>query len=459
MSTNPTEATARPVTTPSPTEARGSLVLRVFAGICAIGLLLAITFLFALAVIGWVPIARAVFTPLITNSSSEFSGVAVGMTTAVLLLVPIVAFTWLVRRHRLAWGWLALGWAAVIPVYFWLAWDEPAIRRPLKIEEISPTFPGAERSYEVLMRYSSLTPSAEAKAFTQFKSTLARTSQGPRDAEKWVEFLIANRAAVEAEWTALAPQRQWLAELNAFDRIGDLTVARLDANVIQFNAWRTLARSAVAIACLQAIDGHGDEAIATLMPYFEISRKLEVSSRTLIRSLTARTVLRWSVDAANFILDRQPVSPATRARLGAALAGGSSGAGARRLILIEYPTFASVVAALNLAERSLSERNWLLRGPLALLSRFIVNPVATVNRYGEFLYDLAALAEARAIGKLAVRSLDFAHAFIRHPGPKNLGGGAILNLATPSFEKLIRSYWETEDLRVALYARVTNPRS
>ena len=85
----------------------------------------------------------------------------------------------------------------------------------------------------------------------------------------------------------------------------------------------------------------------------------------------------------------------------------------------------------------------------------VVNPVATVNRYGDFLYELAAFAEARELGKLAVRGYDFAHAFTHHVGPKNIGGGAILNLVTPSFEKLIRSYWEIEDLRVALHARVT----
>lgn len=55
----------------------------------------------------------------------------------------------------------------------------------------------------------------------------------------------------------------------AFDRLGDLTPPRSDADILAFKVWRTLYQRACAIATLQSLDGHGDAALATLLPYIK----------------------------------------------------------------------------------------------------------------------------------------------------------------------------------------------
>jgi hypothetical protein len=124
---------------------------------------------------------------------------------------------------------------------------------------------------------------------------------------------------------------------------------------------------------------------------------------------------------------------------------------------MEYPYLLSLVSSMRHVDRNLieGEGESHLKGPLAALSPFLFNPIATLNAYGDYLYELAALAESRELGKFAVRSHSFAQSFERHGSPKNIGGALLLNMAVPAFDKILKSYWEIEDLRTALHARVT----
>lgn len=439
------------VSNPEPT------ALRVLRSGCAIALVLALTFLIGLAVVGWSATAREALAPLFSYTTKGVSGVAAAFTIAFILITPTALFALAARRRRLTWLTLALGWAVTLAVGAWLARDETAIRRPLSIEEISPAFDGAQKSYAVLMRYSKRQPAEEAIAFTKFKPAVQWTGAGPREPEKWQEFLTKNRAGLEADWAALAPQRQWLAELNTFDRIGDLAPARFDADIIRFDVWRTLSQRTCAAASYAVLDGRGDEALDIILPLLELSRKLEPSSRTLVRTMIARVIQRLSLDTITFILNRHTPSAALRPRLAAALGGGNSPAGARRLILMEYPYLLSLVSSMRHLDRGLleGEGESHIKGPLAVLNPLLFNPVATLNAYGDYLYELAALAEARELGKFAIRSNSFSQTFAQRLSPKNIGGALLLNMAVPTFDKVLKSYWEIEDLRTALHARVT----
>ena len=441
--------------TPMNTPARRPLWLRLLRSLVAIGLCLALTIITAVAVIGCLPIVTESFKQLFSWGDKVPKG-AVGLTVLFVILVPLIVLAVAQRKGWLTWPVLAASWLVVLPVLGWLAWDEPAIRQPVTIEEFSPAFPGAEQSYAVLMQYSKQTPSDEAKAFATLKPAIQFSGNSPRDPAKWLEFVTKNRPALEADWAALAPQRRWFGELAAFDRLGDLTPSDYSANTITFQAWRTLSQRTCAAATLLALDGHGDEAIDLLVPLLEVSRKLQLSSRTLVRTMIALAVERMTLETAGVVLDRTPVSAASRARLTAALANENAPALARRLLLVEYVLFAPL-NRMKLGDSiagTWGNEKFILRRPLNFLSALFLNPIATTNIYGDRVRELADLAEARELGKFAVRSQDFGNILLKEPGMKNVGGRLMLTMAVPAYSKILESHWKTADLRVELRTRL-----
>jgi hypothetical protein len=373
------------------------------------------------------------------------------------LLTPLALAVWAGRRQWLRWPVLAFGWLAAGTILVWLAWDDPVVRRPLTIEEVAPVFDGAERSYGVIMEYGKQHPTEESKAFSSYKPKVQFSGARPDEPEKWVEYITKNRAALEADWAAIAPQRAWLDRLNAFDRLGDLTPPDIAADIPKFDVWRFLSQRTCAIASLQALDGRGDEAVATLLPMLEVGRKFETSSRTLVRLMIARVVQKLCYQTAGFILERGNPGAAARARLRAALDGGNGPAGARRIVLIEYAHFMPTLAKLSLTDAATAvDVGGASRLPRAfnLLTRLVFNPRATTNLYGDHAYELAALAETRDYGGFAVRQQAFTQASFQQGGMKNLGGRLMLNMAIPGYQKIIKTYWDIEDLRLALLGRL-----
>ena len=98
--------------------------------------------------------------------------------------------------------------------------------------------------------------------------------------------LESRRAELEAHWAELAPQWAWWNAMNAFDRIGDLTPPDPESEIIGFPVFRSVPHHALAIASLQAIDGHGDQAVETLLPILKVSLKLRHPSTGRFRSLS-----------------------------------------------------------------------------------------------------------------------------------------------------------------------------
>jgi hypothetical protein len=435
---NPTDPVASGPPAPVP------LAIRAVRVVALLGLALAFTLIPGLAV-----------TSLVLAPSP-----AGWLTLAAVVLVPAGLLFAAARLGVSPWWRIAGGYLVVAIVLAYLASDDPIVRHPLTLEEIAPAFPGAGPSYAVLMRYSKQHPGDEARAFDRWRPRLDGLMVGPDKPAEWPAFLQARRADIEADWADLAPQRRWLAELNAFDRIGDLGEASPGADIIAFSVWRRLSQHAAAEAGLQALDGHGDEAFATLLPVLQASRKLEPSSRTLVRFMVARVVQRLMLGAAGFVLDHSTVSPAARAAFAAALAGGSGGeAAARRMIAIEYAMllggyFDRPIGDLLAVAAEGKGRDW-GRRPLNLLSPFLYNPRRTANLYGEFSADLQELAAHRALDKLGPRS----DAFFRHEAVqfKNLMGGMLMSYTVPAFTKIAESYWKCEDERAALLARLTKP--
>ena len=437
------------------TPAPEPLWLRLLRSAVVIGLTLSLTVITALLVIGLLPAVRAAFEPVF-SFESKIPKIAIGLTLLFVVFLPLALLAVAARKRWLTWPVLGLGCALVLPVLTWLAWDEPGVRHLLPIEEFSPAFPGAGQSYAVLMQYSKQAPSQEARDFGTVKMAVQWTGASTREPARWREFVTKNRAGLEADWATLAPQRRWLDQLNAFERFGDLTPTSPSANIISFQVWRTLSQRACGFATLQALDGRGDDAIATLLPMLEAGIKLQPSSRTLVRSMVGVVVERMCLETCGIVLDLAPVSAATSARLRAALGPDNAAALARRLILIEYAQFAPVLSTMKLGDQATyqGERLPFLRRPLNLLSGLLLNPNATTNRYGQHIFELAALAEARELGRFTVQSQGFENALWHKSGPKNLGGRLMLNLAVPAYQKVVESHWATADLRTGLRQRL-----
>jgi len=152
------------------------------------------------------------------------SGVAAGVILLVAVLVPILALSWCNRRGWLRVPQVTMLASLLIAAFAYLWWDDAAIRRPITMEELSPSLPGDAATFQTFLRYGKDTPAAAAvKAAPIQQIVAAGTAHIVSNPEKWAQVLREHRAEIEAEWAALAPVRGWWDELAAHPRIGDLT--------------------------------------------------------------------------------------------------------------------------------------------------------------------------------------------------------------------------------------------
>jgi hypothetical protein len=397
------------------------------------------------------PVVRESLKPLFSEHAIVSIAAAVVILLAA-LLVPLAALSWLARNGHLTALRLAVLACVVGTAFTYLMWDDPVVRRPLTMDELAPPLPGDEISHGLILRYGKGTPATNAyRAPTE--PIVARV--GPKAGEKWTEHLQKNRAAIEAGWEDLRDVRAWWDELARQPRLGDLTPPRFDAMIMAFQPVRAYSQHASAIAGLKALDGHADEAADMMIELYDVARKFEPASRTLVRSMIGKVIQRIAIETIGFILDHGPVSPAKRAALAQVLATGTGGpAGARRLVLIEYAYFQPYLDhyVRTQQEPGIFEQPW-VRWIVARFSRILINPRATQNLMGDRYYQLATLAEQRRLGEFEVTS----KAIERTMGTyqvKNLGGRLVADMAMPAFSKIVKSYWDVDDARVALLARL-----
>ena len=386
------------------------------------------------------------------------------LAIALVGLIPLGLVIALHRLRRRSVWWLGGGYLAAAPVFVYLATDDAEIRRPVTMEEIAPAFPGAEKSYAVAMRYGINQPLGRKFRAPErmYGNPITRDqSIDSASAEKWARWLIANRPGIESDWAELAPVRAWMDELNTFDRIADLTPTRVDAEFMGFSPFRSVMQHACAIAALQALDGHGDDAVATLIPLLQVGRKLQPSARTLLRFQIGIIGERMSLQALTFVLDRTTISPSTRSRLVAALsAPGGGAAGARRLVAIEYTFSLNTLLAYRLGDIVSSGAFYSfraaepLRRVLNLAGPFLYNPRATFNLYGALSSDLEELIGTRQLAQMEARQQQFAREDTR-PRFKNFMGSQIMHQYDFVYTKVAENYWQTQDRRAALLERVS----
>ena len=73
------------------------------------------------------------------------------------------------------------------------------------------------------------------------------------------------------------------------------------------------------------------------------------------------------------------------------------------------------------------------------------------------LANLQPLSETRDLGGFSARQHDFIHDLQYKSGLKNLGGTMVLSMTIPAYDRMVKAYWEVEDLRTGLLNRVKAP--
>jgi hypothetical protein len=393
------------------------------------------------------------FTPLVflVVTFAMIGGeIAIGIAAMLATVVLIIGI------RRVPKGWMRLGtaYSVLAGAVAYLAYDDATIRQPQPPEAIAMGFPGAEESYQVFMRYGKAHPMGRGFEFQPSRKLQSGQAKWKPKDPLWTAWLAENRGELESGWAKLEPVRSWWSELNAFDRIGDLTPPKTDAEIIAFQPIRTLCQHACAIASLQALDGHGDAAIETLLPILEVSYKLELSSRTLVRSMIGIVGKKIAIETAQFVLDTAVVSPDVRGRFATALSAGVAGEqGARQVILSEYRFAMACLMDPMIHQFALSGNapKW-VRHCFDPLGPIILNPRRTINLYSDLTVELQNRAVRRETGDIDTE----APRFLGQLGIpfKNLAARRLITFITPEFKKVLESYWVTEDLRLALHRRL-----
>ena len=446
--------TAHPAPTSPAPPARASLARHIVRSVAIAILGLALGFLGLLNALAGAPLVRDSLKPLVTASHLD-SGMAVFLILLAALFGPILVLLFCNRHGWLRAPQLTALTALVLAAFTYLAWDEPSVRRPLSMDELAPALPGDEVTFQIFLRYAANTPAANAVKSLKLPVGAA-TNNLVKKPDQWITFLREHRAEIEAEWAALTPVRTWWDELAAQPRIGDLTKPSASSPIIAFQPMRIYAQLAVATASLQALDGHGDDAFVTLTRLYNVVRKFEPNSRTLVRSMVAKVIQKMALQAAGFVLDHATVSAASRAAFAEELTAATTGpAGARRLLLTEYAYFQPTIQVyISGTEPAGHDRERSLQRVIRIFGRLIINPRATLNLVGARYYGLAALAEARNFRELESSQAPINRDFLDGYHVKNLGGRLLADMATPALVKVVKTYWEIEDLRLAVLKRL-----
>ncbi len=443
---------------PSPHAEEEPRALRILRALALALLCLGVALLAALAVAAYSPGVHAALAAVCQRGPGELPKGTVAYLAAfgiVQLLVAAVLFWSGVRLGWDSWLRLAAGACLVLAAFAYLAHDDPVVRRPPSLERVGPSFPGADASFEVLMRYSNNTRLGSSFRAPDYPGGYPKLD-GHDPRERW-ETLLSHRAAIEANWKALAPERAWWHELNAYDRIGDLTRASRDSPLVSFQVLRTMTQHADAVAGIEAVEGRGDQAVETLLPILQVSMKLQPYSRTLVRSMMAVVMERLSIETAAFVLDTAKVSPGSRARLEEVLREGYPGVDIRHLYDCSYSFQMGleppVTAGTFVAEGSAAAAHPAVARALNRIGPIVYHPRATANLYGVFCEDISALAEHRDLAGLRARTERFLSVDTR-PRMANLVGLEMLKDMAPAFTKVTENFWRTEDSRAAFLARL-----
>lgn len=378
-----------------------------------------------------------------------FAEAGEGERWARVLLMAMSAILWCL----IPWFWLrrvrrrALG-SALLLVFLligWLAWDDPVLKYSPDDYLAAPDWPGAEESYALVLRYPTHDEPDLPEPLRMLHEPTAVRNSAPLETEAWRAFLQEHREDIMAGWTALAAQREWVAEMAREPRLADLATS-LGAPFVSFRQLRPTARFMTWHAGLLALDGRGDEALAELTILLEASQKLIPESRMLVRVMIARILNKMALQATDFVLDVGETTSAGRVAFLAVLQERPDPVDtARRMIWCEYPLGAKMLL-------SLSSDNDALR-QMAHGRAVLYNPRNTCNQQAEILRTLSEHAARRQVEAMnEISNVWVSPSFYLQV--KNATGRILISLTLPAFTKVVSEHWKIEDMAVVLETRL-----
>ncbi|MDI1320995.1 MAG: hypothetical protein PSW75_12495 [bacterium] len=379
------------------------------------------------------------------------------LMTMALFIVGVV-----VLWKRPAWlaNWPVLGTLAVIllGVAGWLAIDDPKVDYPVTLAEISPApAKDAAAGYAATLWFTEVggKPAAHTVPDGKFHLKSSLTEKP----EKWGSEIAANREMFAAELAALAPAREWLAELDRFAELGDMPAPDFAAPMIKSGVFNRVVGATCVQAGLLALDGHGDEAFEAIRPALSVALKLERHGRSDLRMLLAARAVQNCVSAAQFVLAHAPVSAEARARLAQVAAQRDALGVVHRVAWLPYTLSGDYilkhqVEALDSLSAQFNQSSaWLMR-PLVYTHKLWFLPNRTANSMARFA--LAAEQQLSAPGAAAGHDAwRAAWIELTSTSPKNLGGRAIIAIAVPNYERMGQRLEATEKSRLALLAALS----
>lgn len=390
------------------------------------------------------------------NAEDEVSGLYLLLFQAgVFLFCTAVLVVGRHEAHRRGWisnaGRIAVA-AGAAGYLVYLSWDESLSPSVARNHAALAGRSEDEASYRLTLRYTP-TPGGGV-TFIPPRHKLEWYHKG----EKRRAYLLDHRSEIEANWAELADVRGWWAEMAAQPGLGDRPVKSLDQPFIQFQPVRAYAQHATAIASLQALDGDGDGAMATVFALYDVAARLEPASATLVRSMIARLLMRQAMETAAFVLDHATVSPEMCAKFSARLEATEGGGRLAKALVLTECAFWTKESISSLARpASFGGENvsvFLSQGVSRILAPVTLNPQATANLLHDHCEQIALCAEAGDLERLKAVQDGLEAKLFGGFQVKNFSGRSLLQMSVPGFSAIVKSYWETEDLRTRLIQRL-----
>lgn len=361
----------------------------------------------------------------------------------------MVAVFWRKIRIFETWRGVVIGTALFAPVLVWLAWDDATLTHPLTFEELSPAVSQGEESYRATLAFTKINGQPAARELPEAKFYLRNN---PEDKlEDWRAEIVKEREKLAAEWTALAPARVWLAELDHYPAIGDEPEPGPDTPLLNFGALRRITNATCAQAALLALDGKGDEALALLRPILSVGFKLERHGRSDYRLLMAHRTIDRALVTAQMVLATTTVSAAERAALATVIAERDLKSVIRRVAWSSYVILSGMIlkdpqVVFAQVTNEAGIKNDLMVKVVSGLRPFLVLPRNTINLLARF----AAAAERTMLGSAGQADNEDVLRAMASDSPKNFGGRLVVSIAVPNYEKLGESFRKSEATRLNL---------
>lgn len=371
---------------------------------------------------------------------------------SIALIGVIISIFW--RKIRLFQSWRSAGMGAALfaILLVWLAWDDAAVTHPLTLDELSPAPAQAAESYQLTLAYTQIDGKAARGELPGTKFYLENSPVTKLEA--WRAEIVKEQEKIAAEWTALAPARDWLGEMDRFAAIGDLPEAKFDARVMSTSSLRRVVDAACAQAALLAIEGKGDEALATLRPVLSVAFKLERDARSELRLLVASRSIHRACATAQLVLATTPVSAAERAALAAIIAGRDLKSAAHRLAWLPY-VFAYEAMIKNPGEMfgfvtsEMGVRQAWAVTMMSAIRPFTLLPKQTANLLAHFSGTVEQMLlnpthDSPSPGSVEVLRL------ANSSSPKNYFGRVLLVIAIPNYRQIGENLHNGEAARLKL---------